>query len=138
MAPLLHYASLLLFAVAEASPAAYPADQTKASSVVSTSPSSTPKANPLTDEEKEKLFDLHEKLVDIPSITGDEAEVSEFVEEYLSDLGYHVETVEVEEGRNNVFAYPKELKDEGAWPEVLITSHIDTVRFKLSAKCSPD
>lgn len=43
-------------------------------------------------------------------------------------MGYYVEEVPVgDTGTFNVFAYPQELKDEGVWPEVLITSHIDTV-----------
>jgi len=130
MSPLFRYLSLAFFAIAEASPVAHHVQRAETPSPISTSvePSSTAASNPLTTEERDELFSLHETLVDINSISGDEAEVSEFIEEYLSDLGYHVETVEAEEGRNDVFAYPKDLKNEGAWPEVLITSHIDTVR----------
>ncbi|CAN9083698.1 unnamed protein product [Alternaria sp. RS040] len=82
----------------------------------------------LTAEETDELFSLHEELVNIPSISGDEVEGAEFLSEYLSSLGYYVEEVPVgDTGTFNVFAYPQELKDEGVWPEVLITSHIDTV-----------
>ena len=82
----------------------------------------------LTTEEQDKLFSLHEELVNIPSISEDEVECAEFLSEYLSDLGYYVEEVPVgDTGTFNVFAYPQALKDEGTWPEVLITSHIDTV-----------
>jgi len=82
----------------------------------------------LTTEETDKLFSLHEELVNIPSISEDEVECANFLSEYLSELGYYVEEVPVgDTGTFNVFAYPQALKDEGAWPEVLITSHIDTV-----------
>ena len=86
----------------------------------------------LTTEEADKLFSLHEELVNIPSISEDEAECAEFLSEYLTGLGYYVEDVPIgDTGTFNVFAYPQALKDEGAWPEVLITSHIDTVSKNL-------
>ncbi|KAF2744050.1 Zn-dependent exopeptidase, partial [Sporormia fimetaria CBS 119925] len=129
MAPLLTYLSLALFAFSEARP-----QQSAPSSITSASPSpsTSATADSLTEDEQEELFDLHEKLVDIPSISGEEAEVAKFVEEYLTELGYYVETVEVEEGRNNVFAYPQALKGEGKWPETLVTSHLDTVGPHIS------
>ncbi|KAF2852233.1 acetylornithine deacetylase-like protein [Plenodomus tracheiphilus IPT5] len=82
----------------------------------------------LTAEERDELFSLHEELVNIPSISADEVECAEFISEYLKELGYYVEEVPEEgTGAYNVFAYPQSLKDAGVWPEVLITSHIDTV-----------
>lgn len=104
-----------------------------ASSSASSSPSSSPSALPgsLTTEETDELFTLHESLVNIPSISDDEIEAAEWLEEYLSEKGYYVERVPVTagaEGRFNVFAFPQSIRDEGAWPEVLISSHIDTVR----------
>ncbi|KAF7566570.1 ArgE, Acetylornithine deacetylase-Succinyl-diaminopimelate desuccinylase and related deacylase [Pyrenophora tritici-repentis] len=81
----------------------------------------------LTTEEIDKLFNLHEELVNIPSISEDEVECANFLSEYLTGLGYYVDEVPVgDTGTFNVFAYPQALKDEGTWPEVLITSHIDT------------
>ena len=107
---------------------AAPQASVSASTVSSPSPSGTGQAVGLTPEETEELFSLHEELVNIPSISGDEVECAEFVSEYLSELGYYVEEVPVgDTGTYNVFAYPQELKDQGVWPEVLITSHIDTV-----------
>ena len=97
------------------------------SAVSSASPSASSSVT-LTAEETDELFSLHEELVNIPSTSGDEVEGAEFLSEYLSNLGYYVEEVPVgDTGTFNVFAYPQELKDEGVWPEVLITSHIDTV-----------
>ena len=94
------------------------------------SSSATASSNPLTTEERESLFELHENLVNIPSISDDEIECAEWLEEYLREKGYFVERVPVTagaEGRFNVFAYPTAIRDNGSWPEVLVTSHIDTV-----------
>jgi acetylornithine deacetylase len=102
------------------------------SSTASASPSALPS---LTSEERDRLFELHEELVNIPSISNDEVECAEYISEYLEELGYHVEKVPVgNTSTYNVFAYPKALRDEGMWPEVLITSHIDTVREEILAK----
>ncbi|KAL1799921.1 hypothetical protein ACET3X_000263 [Alternaria dauci] len=107
--------------------AAAPQASVSPSAVSSASPSASSSVT-LTTEETDELFSLHEELVNIPSISGDEVEAAEFVSRYLSDLGYYVEEIPVgDTGTFNVFAYPQELKDEGVWPEVLITSHIDTV-----------
>lgn len=82
----------------------------------------------LTTEERDELFSLHEELVNIPSISEDEKECADWLSEYLEELGYYVDKVPVGNTSNyNVFAYPTALKEEGKWPEVLITSHIDTV-----------
>jgi acetylornithine deacetylase len=106
-----------------AAPQASVSPSTVSSSIPSASSSAT-----LTTEETGELYSLHEELVNIPSISGDEVECAKFISEYLSELGYNVEEIPVgETGTFNVFAYPQELKDEGVWPEVLITSHIDTV-----------
>ena len=108
------------------------APQASSSSVspssVAPSPSASGQTTNLTTEEREELFSLHEELVNIPSVSGEEVECADYVSEYLEELGYYVEKVEVgSTGTYNVFAYPQTLKDEGIWPEVLITSHIDTV-----------
>ncbi|KAH6616327.1 hypothetical protein C7974DRAFT_474839 [Boeremia exigua] len=117
---------------------AAPQAQSQSSSSVATAsassaaadPSSTASPDPLSTEETEALFQLHEDLVNIPSISDDEIECAEWLEEYLSAKDYYVERVPVTagaEGRFNVFAYPQAIRDNGSWPEVLVTSHIDTV-----------
>ncbi|KAF2795127.1 Zn-dependent exopeptidase [Melanomma pulvis-pyrius CBS 109.77] len=117
---------VLFFALGRAVPSPqYRSSACASSSAPSPSPSGQPSS--LTEEEISELFDLHEKLVDIPSLSRDEIECATFVDEYLTTLGYYVEKVDVDSGRFNVFAYPTELKDQGVWPEVLITSHLDTV-----------
>ncbi|PSN62814.1 Zn-dependent exopeptidase [Corynespora cassiicola Philippines] len=78
----------------------------------------------LTPAEIQELYSLHEALVDIPSTSFEEIAAAEFVEEYLTNLGYTVERNQVSNGRFNVFAYPSTLT---TWPQVLITSHLDTV-----------
>jgi acetylornithine deacetylase len=124
MAPQLWTLGFLLLASVSAAPQASPI-----SSLTSAS-SATPSAVPsLTTEERDELFSLHEELVNIPSISGDEVKCADYISEYLEELGYYVEKVPVgNTSTSNVWAYPKALKDEGVWPEVLITSHIDTVR----------
>jgi acetylornithine deacetylase len=70
------------------------------------------------------LFALTLALVDIESVTNNEAEVGEFLYRHLSPLaskyGGHVERMEVESQRFNVFA---------SWgkPVVTMSTHMDTV-----------
>jgi acetylornithine deacetylase len=67
------------------------------------------------------LFTLTRKLVDIPSVTGNEGEVGRFLTSYLEGLHYRVETQEVEQGRFNVVA----TTDQPA--RVVLSTHMDTV-----------
>ncbi|KAF1841971.1 Zn-dependent exopeptidase [Cucurbitaria berberidis CBS 394.84] len=114
----------LLLSVATAAPQA--ASLSSSVSSVAVSPSATDTS--LTTAERAELFSLHEELVNIPSISNDEVKCADFVSKYLEELGYYVDKVPVgNTSTYNVFAYPQGLKDEGVLPEVLITSHIDTV-----------
>jgi acetylornithine deacetylase len=67
------------------------------------------------------LFELTRTLIDIPSVSGAEAEVGRFLASHLEGLGYEVETQEVEPGRANVLA------TTGARPRVVLSTHMDTV-----------
>jgi acetylornithine deacetylase len=67
------------------------------------------------------LFELTRKLIDIPSVTGDERTVGEFLKTYLKSLGYNVETQEVAADRFNVIA------TTAAAPVVMFSTHMDTV-----------
>ncbi|KAH6886868.1 hypothetical protein B0T10DRAFT_443012 [Thelonectria olida] len=69
------------------------------------------------------LLDLHKSLVQRPSITGSEANVSEFLTTYLRARGFTVEGQPVDGDRENVFAYLHGSRST----RVLVTSHIDTV-----------
>ena len=61
------------------------------------------------------------KLIDIPSVTGEESEVGEFLARLLADLGYKVERQAVTNGRTNVIA------TTGAPPHIVLSTHMDTV-----------
>jgi acetylornithine deacetylase len=65
-------------------------------------------------------FELTRKLIAIPSISGDEKAVAEFLAEYLRSAGFEVELQEAVEDRPNVYA---RLGD----PDVVLSSHTDTV-----------
>lgn len=67
------------------------------------------------------VVELTRKLVDIPSVTGDESNVAPFVADHLRSIGAHVTTDEVEPGRPNVLAV------FGSRSRVTLSTHIDTV-----------
>jgi acetylornithine deacetylase len=67
------------------------------------------------------LFELTKKLIDIPSVTGDEKAIGKFLSAHLQSLGYKVELQELETDRFNVFA------TMGAPPRVVLSTHMDTV-----------
>jgi acetylornithine deacetylase len=66
---------------------------------------------------------LARALVDIPSPTGSEAEVTSHLAEYLGGMGYRVELQEVESGRHNLFA----TAADGEPARVVFSTHLDTV-----------
>src|SRR5215216_2388087 len=68
-----------------------------------------------------KLFELTRELIDIPSVTGDEMAVGQFLSAHLEGLGYHVERQEVTGDRFNVIATTKES------PRIVFSTHMDTV-----------
>jgi acetylornithine deacetylase len=67
------------------------------------------------------LFELTRRLMDIPSVSGEELEVGRFLASYLESLGYRVELQEVGAGRANVIATlaPR--------ARVVLSTHMDTV-----------
>ncbi len=67
------------------------------------------------------LFELTRKLIDIPSVTGDEKLVGIFLKSHLERLGYTVAMQEVAADRFNVFA------TTSAQPRVVLSTHMDTV-----------
>ena len=73
------------------------------------------------------LFELASQLIDIPSVTGDEKGVGEFLSSFLKHLGYKVELQEVEKDRFNVIA------STGAPPRVVFSTHMDTVPPHIAA-----
>jgi acetylornithine deacetylase len=77
------------------------------------------------------VVSLTRQLVDIESITGNEAQVGEFLLTHLSDLGYVVEKMDAERHRFNVWATPPEQPR----PAIVFSTHMDTVPpFILSSE----
>lgn len=64
---------------------------------------------------------LTRQLIDIPSVTGDELAVGEFLSSYLEERGYRVERQKVAPDRFNVIA------TTDAPPRVVFSTHMDTV-----------
>lgn len=67
------------------------------------------------------LFALTRQLIDIPSVTGNEAAAGNFLAAHLEGLGYRVEKQEVASNRFNVLATAA-----GA-PRIVFSTHMDTV-----------
>jgi len=67
-----------------------------------------------------ELVELCRRLIEIPSISGNEEEVAVFLGEYLREAGFVVEMQEAEERRPNVYAHIGR-------PDVVLSSHTDTV-----------
>jgi acetylornithine deacetylase len=66
---------------------------------------------------------LVRQLVDIESITGNEAPVGNFLYRELAGLGYQVEKMTAEMERCNIYATPPERPH----PQVVLSTHMDTV-----------
>jgi acetylornithine deacetylase len=69
-----------------------------------------------------ELFPYIRKLVDIPSISGNEGDVARFLSGDLKGKGFHVVLQDVAPNRMNVYA-----TSEGVAPRVVFNTHIDTV-----------
>ena len=67
------------------------------------------------------LFELTSRLVDIPSVTGEELAVGQYLSDFLEQLGYRVERQEVAQDRFNVIATTE------APPRIVFSTHVDTV-----------
>jgi acetylornithine deacetylase len=66
------------------------------------------------------MFELTRQLMSIPSVTGEEREVGEFLAQNLSARGYRIELQEVEPNRHNILATLGK-------PRIVFCTHIDTV-----------
>src|SRR5678816_594253 len=67
------------------------------------------------------VIELTRKLIDIPSLTGDEEAVGLFLASYLDSLGYRVEKQEVTPDRFNILA------TTSSPARVVFSTHLDTV-----------
>ncbi len=70
---------------------------------------------------KVNLIELTKNLVNIPSVTGSEAEIARFLSSYLRRQGFDLKEQKVEGKRRNIFAklHPS--------PKVILCTHMDTV-----------
>jgi acetylornithine deacetylase len=80
---------------------------------------------------RDELLSLHKALVDIPSITGNETEVGNFLIDYLKEKGLVAEAQPISSSnstkasRFNVVAWPENRPSN--WSKVVVTTHIDVV-----------
>lgn len=66
-------------------------------------------------------FTLTRELIDIPSLTGDENAVGDYLATYLGGLGYKIQCQEAGADRFNVIA------TTGETPRIVFSTHLDTV-----------
>ena len=66
------------------------------------------------------VFELTKTLISIPSISGDERQVADYLAEYLTKAGFQVDLQDAVEGRPNVYARRGD-------PDVVLSTHTDTV-----------
>ena len=74
---------------------------------------------------KARVGEITEQLTNIPSPTGGEAEISDFLAKELERIGLEVSLQEVEEGRNNVIAKLRG-KGGGRGRNLMFNAHFDT------------
>lgn len=67
------------------------------------------------------LCELARTLIDIPSVTGNEAALADYLTRLLTEGSFHVRAQEVGDGRRNLLAVL------GETPVVLLCTHLDTV-----------
>jgi acetylornithine deacetylase len=70
----------------------------------------------------DEVIALAREMFRIPSLTGEEQELAEFLANRLSDVGLEVEMPEVEPGRPNVIG---RLQGEGTGPSFMFNGHMD-------------
>ena len=70
---------------------------------------------------QQRLFDLLKSLMSIPSLTGDEKPLAEFVESYFTERNFKVQRQSVNNDRFNLFAR------QGERTKLILCTHLDTV-----------
>ena len=71
----------------------------------------------------EDVVNLLCELINIPSVTGTEQQIAEFLVNYMRDLGLEARLQEVEPGRANAIAV---LRGSGDGPALVFNGHLDT------------
>ncbi len=72
---------------------------------------------------RDRLVELTQALIDIPSPTGHEAEVARYLVEYMKAMGLKSHLQEIAENRYNAIG---ELRGTGSGMKLLFNGHIDT------------
>jgi acetylornithine deacetylase len=67
------------------------------------------------------LIELTKKIVNIPSLSGHEGEIADFLCRYLKEKGFDLHEQKIEESRRNILA------TAGSEPRVILCAHMDTV-----------
>ena len=70
------------------------------------------------------IAQMAQALVEIPSVTLQEAEVCRFYAAQLDELGFTVDRREVSAGRYNLYA---RLPGSGNGPSLMLNGHLDTI-----------
>lgn len=73
------------------------------------------------------VSELLKKLIDIPSVSGSESELGNFLADYLEEQGFDVRKQDVVNGRCNVFA-------KTGQPKVILQAHMDVVPPHIPAR----
>lgn len=89
-----------------------------------------PRANSSVPPYRDSLISLHKSLVDFNSTTGNEADVGEFLIDYLTEQSFVAERQTLPSSndsavRFNVVAWPASRQSNSS--KVVVTSHLDTV-----------
>lgn len=74
-------------------------------------------------QDVDSMVSMSKDLINLPSPTGEEGAIGDYVAERFSELGMRVQLQEVESGRHNVIARKKGSRDG---PTLLFLAHFDT------------
>jgi acetylornithine deacetylase len=72
--------------------------------------------------DEKRMFDFTKRLVAIPSETGNEKAIGDYIASHLKEIGLKVETQELGGGRKNIYAHLPAVK-----PRIVFNTHMDTV-----------
>ena len=75
------------------------------------------------------LFDLTKHLINISSVTGQEADIGNFLWDHLENQGYVLQEQKIEGSRRNLLAVPKNNKEL----LIILCTHLDTVPPYIAA-----
>jgi len=79
---------------------------------------------------KDEVVNLCRELVQIPSETGHEEEIADFISDLLASWGFEVKKYDVAEGRHNVLGF---LRGSVGTPSLMLNGHMDTVPVGVMA-----